>query len=347
MRSTNRREFLVTSLACAGVAAAGTGVAWVARRYRALTGESRPGGLRGDRFRYDLGRYRAVDPDLVLYDEGSRIGLGMKKAAALAVGPDDAVYVAGSEEVTVHEPSGERRTSFPLPAPAHALTVDAKEGVYVAFQDRLGIFDARGRLMVESERLDGKAWLTSVSVAGDRILLADGGNRRLLWCDTTGRVADVIGDREPGFIVPSAFFEAVVDADGMVQVANPGRHRVEAYTPAGEFVDAWGGASMAAEGFCGCCNPANFTLLADGRFVTSEKGLNRIKIYSRRGEFEGFVAGPDQLIEDEALAERACRDCTVGFGMPVAADSRGRVLALDPMSGSVRMFTRAGSVIAS
>jgi hypothetical protein len=145
---------------------------------------------------------------------------------------------------------------------------------------------------------------------------------------------------DPGFVVPSAFFEASISTDGNVKVANPGRHRVETYTPDGNFLNAWGHASMAIDGFSGCCNPANFTILADGRLVTSEKGLNRIKIYRPDGEFEGVVAGPDQLIEDEALAERACRDCRVGFGMPVAADSDGVVWALDPVSESVRAFTR-------
>ena len=342
MRSTNRRDFLLTGLACAGVAAVGGGVAWVSRRYRALAGQRPDGGLRSDRFRYDLEKYRAIDPQLVLYDEEARIKLGMNQPIALAVGPDDAVYVAGQDGVTVHDSSGERRASFALPSPAHALAADAKGTIYVAFRDRLGIFDAGGRMAVESEPLGGKTWLTSVGVARDGIILADGGNRRLVWCDAEGKETGAIDGPEPGFVVPSAFFEVAVDADGMVQVANPGRHRVETYTPAGEFREAWGSASMAIEGFCGCCNPANFTLLPDGRFVTSEKGLNRIKVYSARGEFEGVVAGPDQLIEDDALAERACRDCTVGFGIPVAADASGRVLALDPMSGSVRVFARVG-----
>jgi hypothetical protein len=97
---------------------------------------------------------------------------------------------------------------------------------------------------------------------------------------------------------------------------------------------------MNVEGFCGCCNPVYFTRLPDGWFVTSEKGLNRIKVYDVTGKFECVVAGPEQLIKDRELAWKSCTNCQVGFGMPVAADARGRVLVLDPSTRDVRIFER-------
>ena len=59
-------------------------------------------------------------------------------------------------------------------------------------------------------------------------------------------------------------------------------------------------------------------MLPDGRFVTAEKGIPRIKVYSPRGEFECVVAGPKQM---KAVAA------------DLAADRRGRILALDPSNG--------------
>ena len=96
---------------------------------------------------------------------------------------------------------------------------------------------------------------------------------------------------------------------------------------------------MDIAGFCGCCNPVYFTRRPDGKFVTSEKGLNRIKIYDPKGRFEGVVAGPDQLVKDLDLAKKACADCQVGFGFDVACDSSGQVFALDPATKTVRVFT--------
>jgi hypothetical protein len=79
--------------------------------------------------------------------------------------------------------------------------------------------------------------------------------------------------------------------------------------------------------------------LPDGRFVTSEKGLNRIKIYDVKGKFIGVVAGTEQLVKDLELAKRACANCQIGFGFPVACDAAGRVLALDPATKDIRIFT--------
>jgi hypothetical protein len=82
---------------------------------------------------------------------------------------------------------------------------------------------------------------------------------------------------------------------------------------------------MKTEGFSGCCNPAFFTFLSDGRFVTSEKGLVRIKTYKVSGEFEGVVAAPDKFIED-------------GHAPDIAADSKNNIYAMDFDKKVIRVF---------
>ena len=65
--------------------------------------------------------------------------------------------------------------------------------------------------------------------------------------------------------------------------------------------------------------------MPDGRFVTVEKGVRRVKVYSARGKFECVVAELDRL---------------GGEPGPVAADRQGRILVLDPAGGKVRVFER-------
>ena len=69
-------------------------------------------------------------------------------------------------------------------------------------------------------------------------------------------------------------------------------------------------------------------LTPDGAFVTTEKGLPRLKRYTAAGEFDRVIAGP------EAFSHKA-------VGLDVAVDSRGRVLVLDPGAGVVRVFDQA------
>jgi hypothetical protein len=128
------------------------------------------------------------------------------------------------------------------------------------------------------------------------------------------------------------YFEVDVGADGLLWVTNPGHHRIEAYTPDGQFERSWGEAANAIHGFCGCCNPVHFTRLPDGRFVTSEKGLPRIKIYSATGDFDCVVAGPEMFSKQmETPRASVC--------MALAVDSAGRILLADALSREVLVFS--------
>ena len=79
------------------------------------------------------------------------------------------------------------------------------------------------------------------------------------------------------------------------------------------------------EGFCGCCNPSNFAFLNDSLFVTSEKGIERVKIFNTNGTFLAIVATPDQF---EAGTK----------GLDLAVDKQNRILVLDPVKMLIRIF---------
>jgi len=90
-------------------------------------------------------------------------------------------------------------------------------------------------------------------------------------------------------------------------------------------VASWGISSPGIEGFSGCCNPAKFTVLPDGRFLTSEKGLVRIKIYSAFGELESVVVPPEKFNAD-------------GNAPDLAVDERGNIMVLDIDRKMLRFF---------
>ena len=85
----------------------------------------------------------------------------------------------------------------------------------------------------------------------------------------------------PGFLVTNHYFDLAAGTDGLVYVVNPRLLHVEGFTHDGEYETAWGKGSPAVADFFGCCNPAQLAVLPDGRFVTAEKGIPRVKIYSR------------------------------------------------------------------
>jgi hypothetical protein len=305
-----------------------------------------------ERFEYDLTEYKKIDPALIRYRETPGFAVPLKEPRAIAVGPENRIYVVGDKAIAVFDSAGAKSGEIALEDEPRCLTVAKSQDspasvIYVGMKDHVEVYDPAGTRVTSWPGFGPKALLTSIASAESEIYVADAGNRIVWRCDASGKVLGQIGKRDeerhiPGFVIPSPYFDVAVSPDGLVRVANPGAHRVEGYTPEGHLEVVWGKSSLAIEGFCGCCNPANFTVLADGRFVTVEKGLPRVKVYDPEGQFESVVAGPEQLAPTPTITEetRSAHQLAV---FDVAADSQGRILLLDPSGRRVRVFERLPS----
>ncbi len=267
---------------------------------------------------------------------------GHEKVFDFTIDEAGRIYVAGDRLVRIFDKDGTHSGEIALPTRPTAVTV-SDERVYVALIDHLVIYNMEGELADRWTAPSENSLLTSIEVYGDEVFLADAGSRFVRRYDNEGNFLGQIGARDeergvPGIVLPSPCFVVVMGHDGFLRVNNPGRHRIETYTPQGGFVRSWGKASSAIEGFCGCCNPVDFDLLPDGRYVTAEKGLIRVKIYDADGTFESVVAGPEQLAPGslELLGQRSPDRDLAEF--KVAADSDGLIYVLDPGESKVRMF---------
>ena len=298
-------------------------------------------------FKFDVGDLATVDPTLIQFKQTAEIPLNLKSVRAIATGPAGTIYVAGDQAVHSFQPDASEEAVIELDGEPTCLAVGgadhSKPGrLYVGVGRQVKLFDPDGQAAGTWECFESNATLTSIAVAKQDVFVADAANKIVIRCDTSGEVAGRIGtpdpDREmPGFVVPSAQFDVAVSGDELLHVVNPGARRIESFTFEGDLEVFWGEESAAIEGFFGCCNPSQFALLPNGKFVTSEKGIPRVKIYSDAGEFESVVAGPQQL--DVAKSEigdpRANRGQTV---FDIATDGQGRVLVLDPKKKIVRIF---------
>ena len=102
----------------------------------------------------------------------------------------------------------------------------------------------------------------------------------------------------------------------------------------------WGRPSAGIEGFCGCCNPVGLALLPDGRHVTCEKGLPRVKVYSPKGGFESVVAGTETFYENAKTGALKTRSDGLVGGLDAAVDSQQRIYILDLVANDVRIMQR-------
>lgn len=294
----------------------------------------------GKEFTYDADSLLMTDPRFIEYEETGKLDVGGKDIQGLFLSANRQLYVAVDNRIVLFSPDGSRSRDFNLPESPRCVAVSPEGLMWVGFKRHVEVLDAQGVRKAKWDDAGEKAILTSIAVANEHVFVADAGNRIVLHYDRSGKLLGKIGKKDarrnvPGFIVPSPYFDLEVGPEGLLWVANTGRHQIEAYTFDGDLEYAWGEASTALSGFCGCCNPIHFTRLPDGRFVTSEKGIPRVKVYSAKGAFESVVAGPEQFPR-----YRANTSIVNPAGLDVAADSAGRVWVADSMTGAVRAFSR-------
>jgi len=298
-------------------------------------------------FDYDLQQYQKIDPALFHYKQTAAISTGMREPRAVAVGSDDRIFVAGDKLMRVFAPDGAKLKEIALESEPQCLTIGNAEHAfpgrtYVGMKDHVEVYDPSGSRIASWAGRGEKAVLTSLAAAENDVFAADAGAKIVWRFDTDGKLLGRIGQRDesrnvPGFVIPSPYFDVAVAPDGLLRAVNPGWHRIEAYTFDGHLETFWGRSGMGIAAFCGCCNPSNIAILPDGRVVTAEKGIPRVKVYSAAGQFESVVIGPETLAPNpsatvETRAEHKLRP------VDVAADSRGRILVLDPAAASVRVF---------
>jgi hypothetical protein len=293
-------------------------------------------------FAYDVSHLQTTDPKLIAYEEKARWKAAHADAKRLAISAEDIVYVCAGNYLTAHQRTGETKFEIAMNEPTRCCAIAPDGTIFLGLRDHIKVFDAKGQRKATWDSSGKKSWLTGIAVGETDVFAADAGNRVILRYDKSGKLIRRIGEKNkerniPGFIIPSPFFGVEFSRDGLLRVNNPGRHRMELYTPDGDFEGSWGVTGMGITKFCGCCNPINFALLPDGKYVTCEKGLPRVKIYSATGEFESVVAGVETFSENA----RACgpSDCTAG-GLDVAVDSQGRIYILDIVTGDIRVMQR-------
>lgn len=291
-------------------------------------------------FAYDVSRFSKTDPKLIAWEEVSRRTCPVKAALRLAIGPDDCVHVAAGNQIVRWNAAGDR-PNLDLGAPVRCAAVAPDGTLFVGLTDRIAIFDVAGKRQVDWPSPGPKTWFTGLAVTEREVFAADSGQRLVWRFDRSGRTLGRIGNRDsargvPGLILPSPFLDVRLHPDGLLRLNNTGRHRIEAYTIAGDFEHAWGEASAAIAGFCGCCNPIGLAILPDGRTVTGEKGLPRVKVYRTDGTLESVVAGTETFADNVGQCANPA-DCTRG-GLDVAVDSHGRIHILDRVTGEVRIM---------
>jgi hypothetical protein len=281
-------------------------------------------------YAFDMNTIRTGDTAKAVYTETQQIKTSLEEIHGIAIDNSGKIYVSGKDGIEVFDPSGKAGNKFNIAGTAQSITVSDNGDIFLGIQDHIEIWNNSGKQVSKWTSFGPDAVITSIAVKGNDIFVADAGQKVVYRCDLKGNLINKIGLKDPatgvpGFVIPSPYFDLGISKDGNLWVVNPGRHSFEKYTFDGALLTTWSKASMAMEGFCGCCNPSNFAFLNDSLFVTSEKAVERVKIYNTDGTFLSIVATPDQFKAGTK-------------GLDLAVDKKSRILVLDPVKMLIRIF---------
>lgn len=237
---------------------------------------------------------------------------------AVTVSPAGKIYLGGDSFVSCYDKDLKLIWNVKTPTPITSLS-NFGDTIFASTIEQILVMNRAGKILNEWGPFEDSCIITSVSANMKFVAFADARNKMVFILDKGGEVKKMIGQNTGEFIIPSPYFDVALDNDNNLFVANTGNHRIETRTIDGVLKSYFGEAGIAPELFCGCCAPPHFALIPDG-FVTAEKGINRIKIFNKKGEFVEFVNSKNNFVKSVPLDLASADGKTIFAANP--ADSK-------------------------
>jgi sugar lactone lactonase YvrE len=245
----------------------------------------------------------------------------------VTVDAEDRLYAVGDSEVKIFDSRGVLTARWTTSRPGLSVAVGG-QSVYIGQEGQLEIYDRAGNLLDTWSDPQKLGRVTAIGLLPDHVLIADSNDRCIRRYDRRGEFLNNIGkdNRMKGFNIPNGVLDFAVDSEGIIHAANPGKHRVERYTPEDEMVGRFGRWDYHnPEGFSGCCNPTNVTVSERGYVYVTEKAGPRAKVYDAEGNLLAVIAADD-------VFDPNCKN------MDLAVDSEGRVYIVDTVRLQIHAF---------
>ncbi len=280
-------------------------------------------------YEYEVDEFKEVPEEVIHYKETKQLRIPGNVLKGLTY-HEGRMFIISDRSVRVVDLTGTQLNRFELNDSARCIHVTDNQHILIGHDNYFSLYNHAGEPLQESEKLKKKSIITSIAKKGDTVFVADAGNRRIVTFSIGGqKLGEFLGvsgsSAMHGFIIPSAKFDIAVNKEKELWTTNPGIHALQHYSEDGNLENKWSKSSMNYKGFSGCCNPAHFAFSPNGNFITSEKGMVRIKEYDKKGELIAVVAPPKKF-KDEGRAPE------------VATDESGNIIALDFDKKMVRYF---------
>ncbi len=240
---------------------------------------------------------------------------GLKAVTATTEGN---IYAGGESFIVSYDNQLNKLWQIETPTRITALAMNG-DTLFAASEEVIYLVSPGGEIISEWGPYEANCIITSASANKDYLAIADAGNKIVFIIKKDGEVHAMIGHFGEKLLIPSPYFDVYLTEDNRLYMAHTGKFRIETWTTDGFFVSSFGEPGYGPEAFCGCCNPAHFTVVPQG-FVTAEKGINRIKILGAIGGFVEYVSSVNDFVASTPL-DVASADGKIIYGAN-SADSK-------------------------
>ncbi len=267
----------------------------------------------------------------IIAGKGSGAAQFRRELRGIALDARGALVAAGDSEVKVFDAAGALARRWTTALSPYSVAVAADGAVWAGETGQVEVFDGAGALRRTWTDRERFGRITAIGFFKGSVLLGDASKRCIHRFGAGGGYLNSIGSDNPrgGLLIPNGVVDFGVDPRGVVHAVNPGKHRVERYSPEGRLLGHMGrftGPDPA--GFSGCCNPTNVAVAGPGLLCVTEKAGPRAKIYDYAGRLLAMIESPD-------FDPRA-------KNMDVVADARGHLFITDPAALAIFEFGPSG-----
>jgi hypothetical protein len=245
---------------------------------------------------------------------------------AVAVSKNGDVFLGGESFVSCYNKDLEEKWTLEMSEKITAVSVYG-DTVYATSRESVFLLDKNGEIIGDWGPYEADCLITSVSSNKHYVAVADAANKIVFIIRKDGEVASMIGHFGEKLHIPSPYFDVSLTADDKLMMANTGMFRIETRALDGKILSTFGVSGMGNDGFCGCCNPAHFSIIPQG-YITAEKGLNRIKILDSDGYFVEFVSSVNNF--------------TASVPLDITSADGKTIYGANPFDSKLYVFKRAG-----
>jgi len=305
-------------------------------------------------------------------------------ATAITHTSDHGVWVCGSYanakdyKIVHYSQTGEILKRIALPTMPSDILLDNANGFFadkilVAYRYGVWVYDEEGnQIQVFSAPVsvspNQEQFISSIAVHENALYMADAMQNVIYRFNIEGKCDLVIGkdwsynangESFPGFDADWPYFDLAVDSNGVIWVGDTKNRRLVPFDHDGTWLSskAWGKSGYSAESllhggsilpavdeFFGN-NPTSIALLNDGRFVTVERIVNQVKVFSSSGEFLTYVTPPNFFTNEAEVVflvdkelQRKTREDSWLPAIRVDTCEDNSIVLLDQMRMKVHLF---------